>query len=302
MTIFVFDIDGTICNNTYGEYNKAEPFKERIKIINDLYHSGHIIKYFTARGSGTGIDWREITKNQLKNWEAKYHELILGKPEGDHYIDDKGQNADIWNWSELNTTNKDIISGNSFIYKSIQERKTNLNRCLTNLQSNHTFNNLCQSAKKTLENKGKIIFAGNGGSFADSQHLSAEFISKLKTDRRPLPSIALGTNSSSVTAIGNDYGYQYIFSRELEAIGNSRDLLIAISTSGNSENILNLLEKAKSMSIEFFILTGLSGGKCAFYENCIRIQSENTALIQEMHIVAGHIICSVAEKSFIENQ
>ena len=99
-------------------------------------------------------------------------------------------------------------------------------------------------------------FAGNGGSFADAQHLTAEFICKLNSDRNPLPAIALGTNSSSVTATGNDYGFNYVFSRELEALGSSKDFLIAISTSGSSKNIIYLLKKAKELKMPIALLTG----------------------------------------------
>ena len=93
--IFSFDIDGTLCENTFGNYQKATPIKERIEIINDLYESGNTINLFTARGTTTGINWTEVTKNQLKDWGVKYHSLKLGKPEADIFIDDKGQ------WSEI---------------------------------------------------------------------------------------------------------------------------------------------------------------------------------------------------------
>ena len=96
MKTYVFDIDGTICTNTNGDYENARPFIERINFINKLHDEGNIIKYFTARGSTTGIDWRKLTEIQLKEWNAHYHELILGKPDGDLFIDDKGYNCDRW--------------------------------------------------------------------------------------------------------------------------------------------------------------------------------------------------------------
>ena len=97
MTVYAFDIDGTICNNTFGKYKEALPFKERIESINLLYEKGNIIKMFTARGSTTNIDWYEITKSQLDNWGLKYHELIINcKPHGDLFIDDKAINADLF--------------------------------------------------------------------------------------------------------------------------------------------------------------------------------------------------------------
>ena len=148
---------------------------------------------------------------------------------------------------------------------------------------------------RSLSNGGKIIFCGNGGSFADAQHLSAEFTSRFLFDRQALASIALGTNNSGLTAMANDYGYEKVFSRELEAIGTSADILIGITTSGNSENILNCARAAKILGIETFILTGESGGRIREMANCLRIPSNSTARIQECHILIGHIICGSVE-------
>jgi D-sedoheptulose 7-phosphate isomerase len=143
---------------------------------------------------------------------------------------------------------------------------------------------------------GKVIFCGNGGSFADAQHLSAEFTSRFLFDRQALASIALGTNNSGLTAMANDYGYENVFSRELEALGKPEDTLIGITTSGNSENILKCVNTAKKIGIEAFILTGKSGGKVKEMSNCLLIPSNETARIQECHILVGHIICGFVEK------
>jgi hypothetical protein len=97
--IYCFDIDGTLCTITDGEYAQAEPLVDRIVYVNQLYDSGHEIKLFTARGSTTGIDWRDLTEAQMAQWGVRYHELILGKPEADIFIDDKAFNADSWSWS-----------------------------------------------------------------------------------------------------------------------------------------------------------------------------------------------------------
>ena len=149
---------------------------------------------------------------------------------------------------------------------------------------------------KSLQNGGKIIFCGNGGSFADAQHLSAEFTSRFLFNRPALASITLGTNNSALTAMANDYGYEYIFSRELEAVGQPRDLLIAITTSGNSENIVKCLNTAKNIGINTFVLTGQSGGKVQPLADCLHIPSDDTARIQECHILVGHLICGFVEK------
>lgn len=96
--IYCFDIDGTLCTNTHGRYEEAEPMAERIAVVNALYEKGHTIKLFTARGTVTGIDWRQLTELQLAQWKVKYHELLFGKPEADIFIDDRGFNADTWAW------------------------------------------------------------------------------------------------------------------------------------------------------------------------------------------------------------
>ena len=149
----------------------------------------------------------------------------------------------------------------------------------------------------SLKNNGKIIFCGNGGSFADAQHISAEFTSRFLFDRPGLASIALGTNSSSMTAIGNDYGYRNVFSREIESIGNPNDILIAITTSGNSLNIIEALKAAKKKKIYSVVFTGKGKGKLPNGIDLINVPSSITARIQESHILIGHIICGIVEKS-----
>jgi D-sedoheptulose 7-phosphate isomerase len=146
-----------------------------------------------------------------------------------------------------------------------------------------------------LKEGGKIIFCGNGGSFADAQHLSAEFTSRFLFDRPGLASIALGTNSSAMTAIGNDYGYDNVFSREIEAIGDTRDVLFAITTSGNSSNVLKVVDAAKRKNIAAIVMTGNVRGKFGDDVEALKIPSTDTARIQECHILIGHIICGLVE-------
>ena len=153
---------------------------------------------------------------------------------------------------------------------------------------------------KSLKNGGKIIFCGNGGSFADSQHLTAEFISKLRFDRLPLPAMALGTNSSNMTAIGNDYGFEYIFERELIALHKKNDVFIPISTSGNSENIIRVIIKANELGIKTYGFSGVNGGKMDELCNTIKVPSLTTEKIQECHIMIGHIMCSIIEKNIFK--
>jgi D-sedoheptulose 7-phosphate isomerase len=160
---------------------------------------------------------------------------------------------------------------------------------------------ISKSCVDSLRVGGKMIFCGNGGSFADAQHLSAEFTSRFLFDRPALASIALGTNNSGLTAMGNDYGYENIFSRELEALGKPEDILIGITTSGNSPNIIKGVDAAKKIGITTFILTGQSGGKLKGLADCVHIPSNDTARIQECHILVGHIICGFVEKAMFKD-
>jgi D-sedoheptulose 7-phosphate isomerase len=153
--------------------------------------------------------------------------------------------------------------------------------------------NLCV---KSLQNGNKIMLAGNGGSAADSQHIAAELVSRLNYDRPGLSAIALTTDTSALTAIGNDYGFDRAFARQIEAIGSAGDVFIAISTSGNSVNILAAIEAAKQKNISVVGLTGASGGKMnGLCDIILKMPSPRTPNIQECHIMFGHIICQIIE-------
>ena len=153
---------------------------------------------------------------------------------------------------------------------------------------------------QTLQNGRKILLCGNGGSAADSQHIAAELTGRYKTERRGLPAIALTTDTSALTAIANDFGYDKVFSRQVEALANKGDLVIGISTSGNSANILLALEQAKSLGCTTLGLTGNSGGKMnALCDINLVVPSNNTPRIQEMHILFGHILCQIVDASWV---
>lgn len=149
----------------------------------------------------------------------------------------------------------------------------------------------------------KTLIAGNGGSAADAQHIAAEFVSRFYFDRPALASIALTTDTSALTAIGNDYGYELLFSRQIEANGQAGDFYIAISTSGNSKNVIKSLESAKKMGIKTIGLTGKSGGKMKdMVDYWIGVPSDETPRIQECHILIGHILCAAVEKELFEKE
>ena len=161
---------------------------------------------------------------------------------------------------------------------------------------------LAENCLVSLKAGGKIIFAGNGGSFADAQHLSAEFTSRFIFDRAPLASLALGTNNSAISAIGNDYGYDLVFARELEALARPEDIFIAISTSGNSRNILEAVKVAKACGVVTVAWTGASGGSLFNLCECLRAPSQDTARIQESHILVGHILCGLVEAWYFQKE
>jgi len=149
---------------------------------------------------------------------------------------------------------------------------------------------------KALRAGGKVLFFGNGGSAADAQHLAAEFTDRYLKERRALPALALNGNSSAVTAFGNDYGFDLVFARQLEAFGKEGDVAVGISTSGNSPSMLRALEVAKSKSIYTIALTGATGGKIKAMADCtLCIPAEETPRIQECHILISHILCEIVE-------
>ena len=158
------------------------------------------------------------------------------------------------------------------------------------------FKRLVEDAVSCMKADKIVTFAGNGGSFADAQHMAAEFTGKLSRDREPLPAIVLGSNSSSISAIGNDFGYGMVFARELSALSKSVGLVVSFSTSGSSENIIELARVAQQEGIPFYCFTGRDEGLVSRFGQVIRTPSLRTERVQEMHTSLGHIFCSLVEK------
>jgi D-sedoheptulose 7-phosphate isomerase len=151
----------------------------------------------------------------------------------------------------------------------------------------------------SLKDGGKIILFGNGGSAADAQHLAAELVGRYKVERKGLAAIALNTDTSAITSIGNDFGYDYIFERQVQALANSKDVIVGISTSGNSLNVINGLKMASSLECNTIGLTGQDGGEMNKICNInLAVPSEDTPRIQEMHILIGHTICHLIDQEF----
>jgi D-sedoheptulose 7-phosphate isomerase len=161
-----------------------------------------------------------------------------------------------------------------------------------------TIEAVAAAIERSFGEGGKLLIAGNGGSAADAQHLATEFLSRFVTDRAPLPAVALTTDTSALTAIGNDFGFEQVFERQVRALGQKRDVFLAISTSGRSRNIVVALEAARAIGMTTVGFTGRDpaamGGLC---DLCLKAPSAETAVIQQIHIVAGHIVCGLVENA-----
>ena len=158
---------------------------------------------------------------------------------------------------------------------------------------------VCNAIVTAFKQGNKLLLFGNGGSAADAQHIAAEFVGRFAFNRAALPAIALGVNGSCLTAIGNDYGFEQVFSRQVEALGRAGDVAVGISTSGNSPNILQGLATAKRMGMQTVALAGQTGGKLRgseYVDSCICAPTGETARIQECHILIGHVICEIVEQ------
>lgn len=157
------------------------------------------------------------------------------------------------------------------------------------------------SIVEAIKNGNKILLAGNGGSAAESQHIAAEYVGRFNLNRKSMPAIALTTDTSIITSVGNDFGFDKIFQRQIQAFGKKNDIFIAYSTSGKSKNIINALKEAKKKQLMTISFIGSNGANLKEYSDlCIRIPSTRTDKIQECHNMIGHLICNLVEKSIIE--
>ena len=189
------------------------------------------------------------------------------------------------------------MNSNDFIQRYVKDSTASLSKMSSDTQLMSEVTNIADECVSRLQKGKKLLFAGNGGSAADCQHMAGEYVSRFLFDRDGLPAIALTTDSSILTAIGNDYGFENLFSKQVEALGASGDLLFCYSTSGNSENILKAIEAAKKMDICVAGMTGFNKGKMDdMCDYLIQIPSSHTPNIQEGHLIAGHAICCAVEQ------
>ena len=198
---------------------------------------------------------------------------------------------------------KIIINANSannmeIINSSIYSNREVLDSIAGNKDLLNTINDVANYIYNALNNNNKIIFAGNGGSAADSQHLAAEFVVRYRKNRKSLPSISLTSDTSILTAIGNDFGYEKLFSRQLESLAYPGDIFFAMTTSGTSKNIIEALDFCSKNNIFSIILTGDNNNLDNKCDLILKIPSNITARIQEAHILIGHIICEIIENNF----
>jgi len=185
----------------------------------------------------------------------------------------------------------------TMIQNELQAHKETIEKTIENMVP--SIQKASELIVSTLKRGNKVLLCGNGGSAADAQHIAAELTGRYKSERRGLPALALTTDTSALTAISNDYGYARVFDRQVEALANKGDLLIGISTSGNSENILSALSFAKELGCQTLGMSGKSGGK--MNEVChlnLVVPANDTPRIQEMHILIGHILCQAVDDAF----
>ena len=186
---------------------------------------------------------------------------------------------------------------------SILNESIAVKQSLSQATSITTIAKLAELVISCLKKGGKIILFGNGGSAADAQHIASELVGRFTLERKALAAIALSCNSSNLTSIGNDYSFEQIFSRQIEGLGQSRDLALGISTSGTSGNVLAGILKAKEIGMKSALLTGEGSPELATkVDLLVSVPSKSTARIQEAHITIGHIICQLAERAFLEDK
>lgn len=186
----------------------------------------------------------------------------------------------------------------AYIDAHLDRSRAALTQAAANSDFRDALKTIATAIRECFDRGGKLLIVGNGGSAADAQHLAAEFLSRYTTNRRPLPAVALTTDTSALTAIGNDFGFDHVFERQVRALGQSHDLLLAISTSGSSRNVLAALQAARDAGMMTIGFTGRSAPDMQrLCDVCLMIPSGETAIIQQIHIIAGHIVCGLVERS-----
>lgn len=242
-----------------------------------------------------GGDWK-ISEIVGADFVQSYGGKVFSIPLRDGYsssaIVEKIQNAKV---GEIDSIAKD--NSPDLIEKSLRAHVETIETIIERGREN--VERCAELIFETLENGNKILICGNGGSAADAQHIAAELVGRFETERKALPAIALTTDTSSLTALTNDYDFERVFSRQIEALGRAGDLLIAISTSGNSPNVVSAVMTARQIGCRTLGMTGAGGKKLAsLCDECLMIQADRTARIQEAHITVAHVWCEMIDAKF----
>jgi D-sedoheptulose 7-phosphate isomerase len=188
-------------------------------------------------------------------------------------------------------------SRNDLALRYLEESRAAFDACAADAGFMETLERIADVLAAALAAGGKILLCGNGGSAADAQHIAGELLSRFETERAPLAAIAITVNSSTVTAIGNDYGYEHVFARQALGLGRPGDVLIGLSTSGRSPNVLNALAAVRGKGLITIGFTGAGGGSMeACCDHLLRVPSSRTPVIQQVHMTAGHIVCALVEQ------
>lgn len=249
-----------------------------------------------------GGDWKEneiIGSDFVLKSGGEVFSLPLKKGYSSSKIVEKIQQDN--NSANNNLYNERQISTEDDLIKNSLRQHIDVFEAILQNQTNVIFE-CAEMLYQTVVAGNKILICGNGGSAADAQHIAAEFVGRYETERRALPAIALTTDTSALTALANDYSFERVFARQIEALASEGDCLIAISTSGNSPNVIEAVLEARKKGCKVIGLTGAKGKKLAsLTDNCILISHERTARIQEAHITISHIWCEIIDKKIVEN-
>jgi D-sedoheptulose 7-phosphate isomerase len=260
--IYLIDLDNTCCKTVDNDYLHSEPRQDAIDEVNRLYDEGHTIKIFTGRGSKSGTNWKGLTEYQLKLWQIKYHELIMGKPVCSFLVDDKA------------------ISLADFKL-SYDKRVGVLADLIANCKKNDT----------------KVLIAGNGGLDSEASHFSAELVGKYAFDIY-ISCIALGGNSSILTAVSNDMGFENVFAHQVKVLGNVDDIFIGMTTS-HSENIVKALGEAHKKGLTTVVICSTKYKEFEA-DYIIDIEGKDTAEIQENILKFLHRVAYKAKEKLVE--
>lgn len=264
----------------------------------DLIRQLDVISY-TFASSAECKKSLQVNDFLFDDWSDVYDYLLqrVTSPNTEHEINE----SNLFRWIKFQLVSDTLMkmSPSELICANAQCELNKATQLTYSAENIETLKRVAAQVSSTISSGGRILLFGNGGSAADSQHIAAEFVSKLKVDRRPLPAIALTTDTSALTAIGNDYGFEHIFERQVQALATHLDTVIGITTSGKSQNVINGLRAAKQSGAKTIIMTGKNNFMEDHCDFVLNVHSDVVATIQEIHIQFGHMICELSEQDYV---